>query len=216
MFCSLNICRTTNKSRRDDFESIFYVLIYLLNKFRLPWSKLSNLKPYTPERMGYILGERLTKDMIDQVINLCPPSLRTFLIEAQKAKFESTPNYQGLRNALMSELYKLRRNDASPLPGLDSPGRQQENADSWGSAMQEQNSAGNQSQPKLLGNSQMMHIRQQAPSNNSSLHRFAGGIGRVDSVGQLSRGTMDDEESKSCNSKASGSPKSAGKKKAPF
>ena len=65
MFCSLNISRTTNKSRRDDFESIFYILIYLLNKFRLPWSKLSNLKPYTPERMGYILGERLTKDMID-------------------------------------------------------------------------------------------------------------------------------------------------------
>ena len=30
-FCSLNTCRLYNKSRRDDFESIFYVLIYLLN-----------------------------------------------------------------------------------------------------------------------------------------------------------------------------------------
>lgn len=84
---------------------------------------------------------------------MCPAPLRTFLIEAQKAKFESTPNYQGLRNALMSEMYKLRRSDASPVPGIDSPGCQQENADSWGSAMQEMNSAGNQSQPKLLGNS---------------------------------------------------------------
>ena len=154
MFCSLNICRTTNKSRRDDFESIFYILIYLLNKFRLPWSKLATLKPYTPERMGYILGERLSRDMIDQVISLCPASLRPFLIDAQKAKFESTPNYQGLRNALMSELYRLRKVEQSPMPGSDnSPSRQQENADSWGSAALEELSAGNQSQPRLLGNS---------------------------------------------------------------
>lgn len=109
MFCSLNICRTINKSRRDDFESIFYVLLYMLNKFKLPWSKLANLKPYTPERMGLILSERLSKDMVDQVVRVCPPSLRSLLIEAQKAKFDSVPNYKGLRVALLNEISKMRK-----------------------------------------------------------------------------------------------------------
>lgn len=31
LFASLNSCRGHNKSRRDDIEAAFYVLIYLLN-----------------------------------------------------------------------------------------------------------------------------------------------------------------------------------------
>lgn len=38
LFASLNSCRGYNKSRRDDMESIFYVLIYLLNNCYLPWN----------------------------------------------------------------------------------------------------------------------------------------------------------------------------------
>lgn len=37
MFASLNSCRGNNKSRRDDIESIFYLLIYLYNNNYLPW-----------------------------------------------------------------------------------------------------------------------------------------------------------------------------------
>lgn len=39
MFASMNVCRGHRLSRRDDFESIFYILIYLLYH-RLPWSGL--------------------------------------------------------------------------------------------------------------------------------------------------------------------------------
>ena len=38
LFASLNTCRGFNKSRRDDIEAAFYVLIYLLNNQTLPWS----------------------------------------------------------------------------------------------------------------------------------------------------------------------------------
>ena len=38
LFASLNSCRGYNKSRRDDIESAFYVLIYLINYQQLPWS----------------------------------------------------------------------------------------------------------------------------------------------------------------------------------
>ncbi|CDW75717.1 UNKNOWN [Stylonychia lemnae] len=37
MFASLNSCRGNNKSRRDDIESVFYLMIYLYNNNFLPW-----------------------------------------------------------------------------------------------------------------------------------------------------------------------------------
>lgn len=38
LFASLNSCRGYNKSRRDDMEAVFYLLIYLLNQCYLPWN----------------------------------------------------------------------------------------------------------------------------------------------------------------------------------
>jgi casein kinase 1 len=40
MFASLNSCRGFNKSRRDDIESLFYLLIFMLNQGYLPWVDL--------------------------------------------------------------------------------------------------------------------------------------------------------------------------------
>ena len=37
MFASLNSCRGNTKSRRDDIQSLLYIMIYLLNKNSLPW-----------------------------------------------------------------------------------------------------------------------------------------------------------------------------------
>ncbi len=37
MFASLNSCRGNTKSRRDDMEALFYLIIYLINGNSLPW-----------------------------------------------------------------------------------------------------------------------------------------------------------------------------------
>ncbi len=42
MFASKNQCEGYTNSRRSDIESAFYVLLYLLNKCKLPWSCLSS------------------------------------------------------------------------------------------------------------------------------------------------------------------------------
>jgi casein kinase 1 len=39
LFASLNSCRGNNKSRRDDIQSVMYVMIYLINQKKLPWSE---------------------------------------------------------------------------------------------------------------------------------------------------------------------------------
>ena len=38
LFASLNSCRGKNKSRRDDIQSVMYIMVYLLNNNTLPWS----------------------------------------------------------------------------------------------------------------------------------------------------------------------------------
>lgn len=38
MFTSLNSCRGNTKSRRDDVQAVFNLLVYLLNDNKLPWS----------------------------------------------------------------------------------------------------------------------------------------------------------------------------------
>ena len=38
MFASMNICKGYRLSRRDDIESVVYILLYMLNEHKLPWS----------------------------------------------------------------------------------------------------------------------------------------------------------------------------------
>lgn len=39
-FASLNKCQLYTTSRKDDFEPVFYVLIYLLSHFMLPYDSV--------------------------------------------------------------------------------------------------------------------------------------------------------------------------------
>ena len=41
LFASFNSCSLYIKSRRDDLESAFIMIIYLMNKNQLPWSYLA-------------------------------------------------------------------------------------------------------------------------------------------------------------------------------
>ena len=40
MFASVNSCKGYNKSRKDDIESAFYMIVFLLNRNTLPWNFL--------------------------------------------------------------------------------------------------------------------------------------------------------------------------------
>lgn len=57
MFCSLNNCRTYTKSRKDDFESLLNILLYLTSDFKLPWESIKIGK--SAKDMGLSLALRL-------------------------------------------------------------------------------------------------------------------------------------------------------------
>lgn len=58
IFASLNSCRGNSKSRRDDIQSLVYLMIYLLNKCQLPWSNFHLLFKGKNDKFKDYLRER--------------------------------------------------------------------------------------------------------------------------------------------------------------
>jgi casein kinase 1 len=89
-YISINVHNNVEPSRRDDMESLIYVLIYLL-KGSVPWEHLSFEKEMAQLKLHYfnICEYNFIKEMISHVRNL---------------KFEEKPNYSLLISILSKEI----------------------------------------------------------------------------------------------------------------
>ena len=118
MFSSLNNCRTFNKTRKDDFESLLYILLYLTNKFRLPWEDLKLGK--SQEQFTKSLQQRVSTQMITKTLKTMPQRFRNHLKDCYELKFEDTPDYESLRLELklaISEISSSQQNfQEQPVP----------------------------------------------------------------------------------------------------
>ena len=102
-YCSLNIHWGIEPSRRDDLESICYILIYLF-KGGLPWQGLKKDKKKTQvEKIGdkklTVSTDNLCKDM--------PDSFRLFLDYSRSLKFEQKPDYKYIIELFNKDIEKL-------------------------------------------------------------------------------------------------------------
>ncbi len=93
MFSSLNSCRGFNKSRRDDIESIFYILIFLLNNQYLPWCDLLNKGSNERPDLRMMLKERLDFKFTRKLFTLIPNGLADCLKKVLTLNFDETPDY---------------------------------------------------------------------------------------------------------------------------
>ena len=101
-FASANSLRLLEQSRRDDLESLGYMLIYLM-KGNLPWQKIkvdnkkeSYLK--VAQIKKYYTPEKLCRDL--------PKEMAEYMRYVKNLKFEEEPNYAYLRNLFVRMMEK--------------------------------------------------------------------------------------------------------------
>ena len=108
-YSSVNTMIGISPSRRDDIESLGYMLIYLYNR-ELPWESLTfkskdEISQKIYEKKKLITMEELCKDM--------PKEMLEFMKYTKSLKFEEEPNYNYLTNLLGVMLKKINKeNDA--------------------------------------------------------------------------------------------------------
>jgi hypothetical protein len=93
LFTSLNSCRGFNKSRRDDFVSIFKYSFTLYKKIYLPWCDLLSKEPYSARPdLKVLLKERLDLKYTRKLFNLVPAELTDCLKKVLTLTFDEAPN----------------------------------------------------------------------------------------------------------------------------
>jgi serine/threonine protein kinase len=96
-YASINIHCGIEPSRRDDLESMGYVLVYLA-KGRLPWQGLQK------RRKGSSIDEIKDKKMSTTTEDLCtglPPCFKTLIDYAKALSFHQAPNYDLMRQTIL-------------------------------------------------------------------------------------------------------------------
>eukprot|EP01133_Synstelium_polycarpum_P015914 gene15914-18918_t len=95
-YASLNTHQGIEQSRRDDLESLGYVLMYF-NRGSLPWQ---GLKAYTKREKYEKICDRKAHTDLEALCQGFPPEFHSFLNYTRFLKFEDKPDYLYLRKLL--------------------------------------------------------------------------------------------------------------------
>lgn len=97
-YASINTHLGIEQSRRDDLESIGYVLIYFL-RGELPWQglKAKNIK----EKYEKIMEKKISTS-VDTLCKGFPEEILTFIHYTRDLRFDDRPNYNELKKLIKS------------------------------------------------------------------------------------------------------------------
>lgn len=116
IFASLNSCRGYNKSRRDDMQSLIYVMVFMLNGGSLPWSDFH--KKFKDRDFAFkdFLRERVDIKYMREFFKQVPQSLREIVKKVLTLQFDEKPPYDELERKIRQECKKLP-SDINPITG---------------------------------------------------------------------------------------------------
>ena len=108
-YISIEAHRGVQQSRRDDIESLAYVLLYFLHG-SLPWH---DVKPIKSNRQHWRMLQQKLSSPLDLLLSKCPNEFKVFLSYARALRFDEKPDYSYLRklfrNLLLREGYQYDR-----------------------------------------------------------------------------------------------------------
>ncbi len=111
-FASLQTHAGVEQSRRDDLESLVYMLVYLI-RGALPWQGLGKgkRKEQSGERRSDNKSERIGKAKAEAAATLCDgmPALQTMFESVRRLEFEQVPPYQLYCACLRAGIKRLER-----------------------------------------------------------------------------------------------------------
>ena len=105
-YASINALKGCDQSRRDDLESVWYVLIYLLHGY-LPWQGV--VAKTKEEKYARILYKKENTSIEDLCVNE-PEELLNYIIYVKNLEYDEDPKYDYLIN-LFNVIIKDRLNE---------------------------------------------------------------------------------------------------------
>ena len=116
-FASIYTHLTIEQSRRDDLESLAYILLYF-SKGSLPWIGIKSKSK--KEKFSKILSIKTNTTISDLCVNL-PEEFSKFLNYIRDLQFEEKPDYEYLKNLLKKmdrDIIDFNNNDNLDFTGL--------------------------------------------------------------------------------------------------
>ena len=105
-FCSLRSHKRLEQSRRDDLESVGYMLIYFLKK-ELPWQGVKE-DPKKKENRSNIIFKIKKNLSIDELCNGCPNFMVEYIKYCRMLKYTEVPNYNLLKSLFINAMNENR------------------------------------------------------------------------------------------------------------
>ena len=113
-YASVHTMDGVEQARRDDLESLLYILVYL-HRRKLPWQgateKGKGGAAVDKEARNQRILDIKMRTSIEELCTGCPPEFATVLHQIRSLTFEETPDYASMRKHLMGLYARLELED---------------------------------------------------------------------------------------------------------
>ena len=107
-YMSINANKGLEQSRRDDLESLGYMLVFLAKGF-IPWEKAEKIKE---TRKKYFTALKIKKSLTsEQLCKGLPEEMAKYIDYCKELYFEQDPDYNYLRFLFITMLMKMKQNN---------------------------------------------------------------------------------------------------------
>jgi casein kinase I family protein HRR25 len=111
-YVSINNHKGVEQSRRDDLESLAYILVYFLHG-SLPWY---GVEPAVNKQRHNAILRRKQSSHLTRLCSACPPEFGMFLNYARTLAFDEKPDYGYLRKLFRELLMREGHQYGHPFP----------------------------------------------------------------------------------------------------